>query len=111
MVFQTRKKVQILNVRYGRKRGLVFVYRSELVIEAKSDASPVTEADRKAEVAMRKLIQESFPEHGIFGEEEGMHVGSTSGEQSSPSYLWVLDPIDGTKSFITGLPLVSGDAQ
>ena len=78
------------------------------MIEAKSDASPVTEADRKAEAAMRKLIQECFPEHGIFGEEEGMHTGSTYGEQCSPSYLWVLDPIDGTKSFITGLFLLQG---
>lgn len=78
------------------------LFRSDLVIEAKADASPVTEADRQAEAAMRKLIQESFPDHGIFGEEEGLHVGSAPGNEGSPSYLWVLDPIDGTKSFITG---------
>lgn len=75
------------------------------MIEAKSDASPVTEADRAAEAAMRALIQESFPDHGIFGEEEGMHAGSAAGQQGGPSYLWVLDPIDGTKSFITGVLL------
>ncbi len=78
--------------------------RSQLVIDAKADASPVTEADRKAEAAMRALIQQTFPAHGVFGEEEGLTVGSSSGgdEAAGPTYLWVLDPIDGTKSFITG---------
>jgi len=76
------------------------------VIDAKADASPVTEADRKAEAAMRSLIQQTFPSHGVFGEEEGLTVGSGGGggddEAARPNYLWVLDPIDGTKSFITG---------
>jgi len=58
----------------------------------------VTEADRKAERAMRDLISAKFPDHGIFGEEEGMQQPKSSDAQ----YLWVLDPIDGTKSFITG---------
>ena len=82
-------------------------YRSQLVIDAKADASPVTEADRKAEAAMRALIQQTFPAHGVFGEEEGLTMGSGGSggsgvDAAGPSYLWVLDPIDGTKSFITG---------
>jgi hypothetical protein len=78
---------------------------SQLVIDAKADTSPVTEADRKAEAAMRAIIQDSVPTHGVFGEEEGLSVGRGSGHAAAaagPSYLWVLDPIDGTKSFITG---------
>ena len=59
---------------------------------------PVTEADRAAEAAMRHLIQETFPEHGIIGEEFGSI-------QSDADYVWVLDPIDGTKSFIAGMPV------
>ena len=58
---------------------------------------PVTEADRAAEVAMRRMIEAQFPAHGIVGEE----FGSTRPEAE---YVWVLDPIDGTKAFIAGLP-------
>lgn len=66
-------------------------------VEAKADASPVTIADREAEAAMRALIMQHFPEHGIFGEE---------GERYLPDaqYQWVLDPIDGTRPFIAGYP-------
>src|SRR6201995_1900789 len=59
---------------------------------------PVTEADRAAEVAMRRLIEATFPSHGIVGEE----FGATRPEAE---YVWVLDPIDGTKGFISGLPM------
>lgn len=59
---------------------------------------PVTEADRGAEAAMRRLITRHFPDHGIVGEEFGA-------EREDADYVWVLDPIDGTKSFISGLPL------
>jgi myo-inositol-1(or 4)-monophosphatase len=58
---------------------------------------PVTEADRAAEVAMRQLIKRSFPGHGIVGEEYGE-------ENADAEFVWVLDPIDGTKSFICGMP-------
>jgi myo-inositol-1(or 4)-monophosphatase len=58
---------------------------------------PVTEADRAAESAMRRLIIETFPHHGIIGEEFGSI-------RADADYVWVLDPIDGTKSFIAGLP-------
>ena len=58
---------------------------------------PVTEADRAAEVAMRRMIEAQFPGHGIIGEEFGSVRGNAD-------YVWVLDPIDGTKAFISGLP-------
>ena len=59
---------------------------------------PVTEADRAAEAAMRRLIKERFPQHGILGEEFGA-------EALDAEFVWVLDPIDGTRAFIAGLPL------
>jgi myo-inositol-1(or 4)-monophosphatase len=74
-------------------------YRQEnLVIETKSDESPVTRADRGAEELMRGMIAEKFPNHGILGEEFGS-------DRVDSEFVWVLDPIDGTKSFITGVPL------
>jgi myo-inositol-1(or 4)-monophosphatase len=69
-----------------------------LTIEQKSDLTPVTEADRGAEAAMRKLINARFPQHGIIAEEYGP-------ERADAEWTWVLDPIDGTKSFIHGVPL------
>lgn len=58
---------------------------------------PVTAADHAAETAMRNLIRRSFPEHGVVGEEFGP-------DRADAEYVWVLDPIDGTKSFISGMP-------
>lgn len=72
-------------------------YRRKLDIDIKSDASPVTQADREAEAAIRKLIAARFPEHGIFGEEFGK-------ERADAEYVWVLDPLDGTRAFVTGRP-------
>jgi len=69
-----------------------------LAIDTKSDASPVTAADRGAEELMRGMIAQRFPEHGIVGEEFGS-------ERADAEFVWVLDPIDGTKAFITGVPL------
>lgn len=60
--------------------------------------SPVTIADRESEQTMRTLIEERYPDHGIYGEEFGS-------VRTDAEYVWVLDPIDGTKSFITGKPL------
>jgi len=71
---------------------------ASLVVETKTDASPVTVADRGAEELMRKLIKSKFPTHGIIGEELG-------NDRPDAEFVWVLDPIDGTKSFITGVPL------
>lgn len=73
-------------------------FRQKLVIDEKADLTPVTSADREAEAAMRRLIETRFPEHGIFGEEHGK-------EREGAEHVWVLDPIDGTKSFISGIPL------
>jgi len=72
-------------------------FRKKVEIEDKPDASPVTIADRQSEAAMRKLIGEFAPDHGILGEEYGP-------ERTDADYVWVLDPIDGTKAFITGKP-------
>jgi len=69
-----------------------------LQVETKGDATPVTAADRGAEELLRKLINAKFPAHGIIGEELGS-------ERADAEFVWVLDPIDGTKSFITGVPL------
>jgi myo-inositol-1(or 4)-monophosphatase len=73
-------------------------FRTALAIENKNDRGfdPVTAADHAAENAMRALIRKNFPDHGIVGEEYGS-------ERADAEYVWVLDPIDGTKSFITGM--------
>lgn len=73
-------------------------FRTSLTIEDKTDESPVTRADRETEAALRQLINEAFPDHGIIGEEYGA-------ENESAEFVWVLDPIDGTVSFINGVPL------
>ena len=70
-------------------------FRARLAIEDKSDASPVTVADRTAEQAMRAVLAGRFPKHGILGEEFGL-------ERPAAGLRWVLDPIDGTRAFITG---------
>lgn len=74
------------------------LFRTALEVTAKLDDSPVTVADRSAEASMRQLLGAQVPSHGILGEEHGR-------ERMDAEYLWVLDPIDGTKSFITGSPL------
>lgn len=68
-------------------------YLSGITPDIKGDDSPVTAADRAAERAMRALIEERYPSHGILGEEFGLHQGEAE-------YRWVLDPIDGTQAFI-----------
>jgi inositol-phosphate phosphatase / L-galactose 1-phosphate phosphatase / histidinol-phosphatase len=73
-------------------------FRTPLAIEAKPDRTPVTVADREAEAAMRDLIAQRFPEDGVLGEEHGA-------TRPDAARIWVLDPIDGTKSFIAGIPL------
>jgi myo-inositol-1(or 4)-monophosphatase len=70
----------------------------EVAIELKADQTPVTAADRGAEELMRAMISKRFPEHGVLGEEFGS-------ERADAEFVWVLDPIDGTKSFATACPL------
>jgi histidinol phosphatase-like enzyme (inositol monophosphatase family) len=81
----------------GRKVARQY-FRQGLAVEDKADESPVTRADREAETALRQIIGKAYPGHGIYGEEFGI-------ENPEAEFVWVLDPIDGTKRFITGNPL------
>jgi histidinol-phosphatase len=75
-------------------------YRGEFEVEIKDDQTPVTVADRKAEEIIRARLMGDFPDHGFFGEEGGT-------EQADADYLWLVDPIDGTKSFVGGYGMFS----
>jgi histidinol phosphatase-like enzyme (inositol monophosphatase family) len=77
---------------------LPFYQAQELKVESKRDSSPVTAADRHAEEFLRERIARAFPDDAILGEE----FGETSG---SSGFRWILDPVDGTKSFVHGVPL------
>jgi histidinol phosphatase-like enzyme (inositol monophosphatase family) len=72
-------------------------FRAPVAVDSKSDRSPVTIADRSAEQAMRAVLAERFPDHGIIGEEYGQ-------DRADARYRWVLDPIDGTRAFVSGRP-------
>ena len=72
-------------------------FRAGFAVDSKSDRSPVTIADRSAEQAMRAVLAERFPDHGILGEEFGL-------DRPEASLRWVLDPIDGTRAFVSGRP-------
>ncbi len=82
---------------YQAGRSTLGLFQTPLDVETKSDASPVTAADQRAERLIRARIVEAFPGEKIFGEEEG--------GAKDASERWVIDPIDGTKSFICGVPL------
>ena len=73
-------------------------FRRGVTVDDKADLSPVTIADREVELALRARIERRFPDHGILGEEHGT-------VRADAKRVWVLDPIDGTKSFISGVPL------
>jgi histidinol phosphatase-like enzyme (inositol monophosphatase family) len=73
-------------------------FRARLAADLKTDQSPVTIADRSAEQAMRAVLTERFPDHGVLGEEFGR-------DRPEGRRCWVLDPIDGTRAFITGRPV------
>ena len=75
-------------------------FRGNFGVEYKADASPVTEVDVAAERAIRKLLSTRFPNYGFFGEETGR-------EAMDAEYLWLVDPIDGTKAFVRGYPVFS----
>jgi histidinol phosphatase-like enzyme (inositol monophosphatase family) len=73
-------------------------FNTGVAVEIKADDTPVTCADRESERIIRERIGRSFPEHAILGEEGGSHEGD-------PDYRWIIDPIDGTKTFVSGVPL------
>jgi histidinol-phosphatase len=75
-------------------------YRGKFKVRYKADASPVTEVDEAAEVAIRKLLKKRFRGHGFYGEETGS-------EHADAEYVWLVDPIDGTKAFVRGYPIFS----
>jgi histidinol-phosphatase len=79
---------------------LTYYRNLDLVVEAKADDSPVTIADKSAEQLVRKLISEAFPDDTVQGEEFADAMGASR-------YRWIVDPIDGTKSFVCGVPLYS----
>ena len=75
-------------------------YRAQdFTVVTKADATPVTEADRDAEIAIKCVLREAFPTHALYGEEEG--------REGAGDFLWLIDPIDGTKSFVRGYPMFS----
>ncbi len=97
---ETQRRLQAA-VEFARSAGRVtleYFRRHDLVVERKGDDSPVTVADREAETLLRRRIAEAFPADGVLGEELPETPGSSG-------YRWIVDPIDGTKSFIHGVPL------
>jgi histidinol-phosphatase len=75
-------------------------YRGDFAVELKDDQTPVTVADRRAEEIIREMLLGEFPDHGFHGEEGGR-------EQEHAEFLWLVDPIDGTKSFVAGYGMFS----
>lgn len=75
-------------------------YRGNFEVELKADQTPVTVADRRAEEVIREILLGEFPDHGFYGEESGK-------QQADAEYLWLVDPIDGTKSFVGGYGMFS----
>jgi histidinol-phosphatase len=88
-----------LETAFRAGRSTLAHFQTGAAVDLKQDETPVTVADRDAERMMRQAIADHFPNDGILGEEEGEH--------GSASARWVVDPIDGTKSFISGVPLYS----
>ena len=76
------------------------LYQRNVEIRIKADKSPVTEADVRCETAIREIIEARFPAHGFYGEETGWH-------RQDAEYLWIVDPIDGTKAFVREYPMFS----
>ncbi len=80
----------------GGRRTLAY-FNTGVAVEIKADDTPVTCADRESERIIRERIRRTFPNHTILGEEGGS-------EEGDPAYRWIIDPIDGTKTFIRGVP-------
>jgi histidinol-phosphatase len=74
-------------------------YRGDFAVQIKGDSTPVTIADREAETAIKRVLKGAFPDHAFYGEEEG--------REGTGDLLWLIDPIDGTRSFVRGYPMFS----
>lgn len=74
-------------------------YQRGVAVEIKADQTPVTVADREAETTIKSILKHAFPEHAFYGEEHG--------REGDSDYLWLIDPIDGTKAFVRGYPMFS----
>lgn len=96
--FKKRLDFAISVAREAQTLILTYYQNANLSVDLKKDASPVTAADKGAELLIRERLAESFPEDGILGEE----FGTT---ESKNGYRWILDPVDGTKPFVHGVPL------
>ena len=91
----------LLRLNAAAGEAILPLFRADHEFEDKGGArgfDPVTQADRGAEAAIRRLISEHYPDHGVIGEEYGR-------EREDAEFVWVLDPVDGTRAFIAGLPL------
>lgn len=99
MIDEGRLETAIELARLAGESTLVHFCR-DVAVERKGDNSPVTVADKQAEKLIRSRLQELYPDDAILGEEFGQQAGSSQ-------YQWIIDPIDGTKSFISGVPLYS----
>ena len=99
-LLQIRLERAIQMAREAGRSTLSRFQQIDLTVERKSDDSPVTAADREAEKVMRERIAQWFPDDAIVGEELGEQPGASG-------FRWILDPIDGTKTFIGGVPLYS----
>ena len=75
-------------------------YGGDFTVRTKADSSPVTEVDEAAEAAIKQVLQKNFPKHGFYGEESGK-------DHADAEFLWLVDPIDGTKAFVRGYPIFS----
>jgi histidinol-phosphatase len=91
--------VAMAAARAGGSAALSYFRRPDLVVEWKSDESPVTVADRACEAAIRQVVRQAFPADAWLGEETGADEGGGSGRR------WIVDPIDGTRNFVRGVPL------
>ena len=95
---RSRLELAVGAARAAGEHALGYFQSSGLVIDRKDDSSPVTRADREAEQLIRATLADSFPDDAILGEEFGEQSGTTG-------YRWYLDPVDGTESFVRGVPL------
>ncbi|HYH75119.1 MAG TPA: inositol monophosphatase family protein [Candidatus Saccharimonadales bacterium] len=82
------------------QEGILQYYQKDIAVQTKADDTPVTIADKEAEATIKRIIAEAFPDHTFFGEE-----GEKVDLQDHKGFTWIIDPIDGTKSFVRGFPL------